>query len=150
MPDETRPNLEPIEESDMNLKDKFLGGAKIEKTQESQPEKKVEDLNFPERIERKEGVMEKDETYNKILSKVAAQDPSVQDDVVKDAQAASQEIDADGKINKLVGLAEAKGVVHAVSVAKHMEDNYILDEFHDRLADELHDALVKRGLIKEI
>ena len=81
---------------------------------------------------------------------MAAQDPSVQGDVVKDAQAASQEIDADGKINKLVGLAEAKGVVHAVSVAKHMEDNYILDEFHDRLADELHDALVKRGLIKEI
>jgi hypothetical protein len=32
-----------------------------------------------------------------------------------------------------------------------MEDNYVLDTFHDRLlADELHDAFVKKGIIKEL
>ena len=44
-----------------------------------------------------------------------------------------------------------KGVVHAVKVARHLEDNYALDEFHDRmLADELHEALIKKGLIEEV
>ena len=32
-----------------------------------------------------------------------------------------------------------------------MEDNYTLDEFHDRLlGEELHKALVDKGIIKEI
>jgi hypothetical protein len=32
-----------------------------------------------------------------------------------------------------------------------MQDNYVLDTFHDRmLADDLHDALVKKGMIKEL
>jgi hypothetical protein len=48
-------------------------------------------------------------------------------------------------------LAEAKGVVHAVKVAQHLEDNYLLDELHDRLlATDLHDALVKKGMITEV
>jgi len=36
-------------------------------------------------------------------------------------------------------------------VARHLQDNYALDEFHDRLlAQEFHDALIKKGLIEEI
>jgi hypothetical protein len=41
--------------------------------------------------------------------------------------------------------------LHAVKVARHLEDDYVLDTFHDKLlADELHDALLKKGLIEEI
>lgn len=152
MPDETRSNLEPIEEGDLNLKEKFIIGAKSEKISEISVENKMEKVSLPEKtFERKEGKAETEEAYNKILSKTAVQIPAVNEDVASDAKTiAGREMDAESRISKLVGLAEAKGVIHAVGVAKHMEDNYILDEFHDRLADELHDALIKKGLIKEI
>jgi hypothetical protein len=152
MPDETRSNLEPIEESDLNLKEKFIAGTQPKKLSEIISENKMENPNLPEKdMERKEGKAETEEAYNKILSKTAAPMPAVDEDIANDAkEIVSREMDAESRINNLVGLAEAKGVVHAVSVAKHMQDNYILDEFHDRLADELHDALIKKGLIKEI
>ena len=72
-------------------------------------------------------------------------------DVATDAATTNSGIDAESKITNLVQLAETKGIPHAVKVARHMEDNYTLDEFHDRLlGEELHDALVKNGMIKEI
>lgn len=140
-------NLEPIEEGDLNLKEKFLGGNGIEKKEE-----KVEKIEAPERtIERKEGAAEKDDAYAKILSKVTDVKPAVEEEVGRDAEVAMQEKDAQNKVNNLVSIAETKGVAHAVKVARHMEDNYVLDEFHDKLlSDELHDFLVKKGLIKEL
>ena len=146
-------NLEPINEEDLNLKEKFLGGGEASKVStEENPEQKAEVPTTPEQtVERKEGAVEKDETYNKILSKVASPAPVVHGDVPTDADAASQEKDAESKITNLVNLAQMKGIAHAVKVAQHLEDNYVLDEFHDRLlSDELHDALVKKGLIKEL
>lgn len=140
-------NLEPIEEKDLDLKSKFIEekapGEKPGAESEFTPEKSQE---------RKEGAVEKEESYSKILSKVQSQ-PVVQQSstIAADAEVASAEQGAEAKIEKLVQLAMHKGVVHAVKVAKHMEDNYTLDEFHDRLlADDLHDALVKQGLIKEL
>ena len=71
--------------------------------------------------------------------------------VAADAKAISGTDSEEAKIETLVKLATTKGVVHAVKVARHWEDNYALDEFHDRLlADELHEALLKKGLIKEM
>lgn len=154
MPDETRPNLEPVEEEDLGLKEKFIGGTAPEKTNIDRVPKKeavITPESIVEKLERKEGMMEKDDAYAKILSKVDPQQQVIQDDeVAGDAAAANQETDAESKINNLVNLAQTKSIVHAVNVARHMEDNYVLDEFHDRLlASELHEALVKKGLIKE-
>jgi hypothetical protein len=143
--------LEPIEESDLDLKDKIV-------------EKKIESLSFQkERVledvpsleiaaERKEGVAEKDSAYSKIVSKIKVQSPqTTHDEVVEDADQAGQLMDAQSRISNLVDIAMQKGVVHAVRVAKHLDDNYILDEFHDKLmADDLHDALVEKGLIKDV
>ena len=157
MPDATKPNLEPIEEDDLNLKEKFLGETKPEKAASPKEAGKsgVEVIPVPEksleRPERKEGAAEKDETYAKIISQVTAVTPVQDDQVVSDAHSASKEQDAESRINNLVSLAETKGVAHAVKVARHLEDNYVLDEFHDKLlASELHDELIKKGLIKEI
>lgn len=155
MPDETRSNMEPIEEGDLNLKEKFVlgnGSEKLSETGVESPENKAEKLSSPEKgVERKEGKVETEAAYNKILSKTAVQTPAVDEDIASDAEnIAGKEMDAESRINQLVGLAEVKGVVHAVSVAKHMEDNYILDELHDRMADDLHDALIAKGLIKKI
>ncbi len=96
---------------------------------------------------------EKDAAYNQILSKLSDDDDSDDKkgsgDVIGDAEKASQKTDAASQIQHLVDVASVKGVVHAVKVARHLEDNYVLDAFHDKLmADELHDALVKKGLLK--
>jgi hypothetical protein len=152
MADENSSHLEPIEEADLDLKGKFVGDAV---NPEIKQKSEIESLHSIEgQVERKEGVAEKEAAYTKILSKVTTQkqDPKADgSNVASDAAAANTEIDAESKIEKLVKLAEAKGIPHAVKVARHMEDNYSLDEFHDRLlGQELHDALVKKGMIKEI
>lgn len=147
-------NLEPIEDKDLDLKSKLLGGTeKIPKSVEKPIiEKKVENLIFPEKNpERREGAAEKDAAYSKILSKIKNHAAPIHAAVDEDAKETSVKPDAETKIEKLVQLAQQKGVVHAVKVARHLDDNYVLDEFHDRLlAEELHNALVAKGLIREL
>jgi hypothetical protein len=144
--------LEPIEEGDLDLKTKFLkGGLSVGKKEvPSLPKTEAEVVPTPETPERKEGTMEKDATYAKILAKVKSPAVTTRSDVATDAKNASEGTDYENKVIKLVEIAETKGVVHAVKVAQHMEDNYLLDELHDRLlAIDLHDALVKKGMITE-
>jgi hypothetical protein len=155
MADDLKSNLEPIEDADLNLKNKFLGNAEKTAVDGDKKEigKKVETLEFGgEKVpERKEGAAEKEAAYSKILSKVKTPTAPVDETVTSDAKATSEEMRAEAKIERLVHLAQHKGVIHAVKVARHLDDNYTMDEFHDRLmADELHDALVLKGLIKEL
>ncbi|HAT73882.1 MAG: hypothetical protein US30_C0004G0019 [Candidatus Moranbacteria bacterium GW2011_GWF2_36_839] len=149
MTDGIKSNLEPIEEGDLNLKEKFTGGGKVENVL---AKKNEETFPTPEKIERKEGVVEKEATYSKILSKIPATNQNAHvNDVATDAALVNDGIDAESKIENLIKIAQAKSIAHAVNVARHMEDNYILDEFHDRmLGEELHNALVAKGMIKEI
>ena len=56
-------------------------------------------------------------------------------------QAAAQAADIkslkkEEKIKKLLEIAKKKGIVYAVSVARKMNDPYILDTFHDTLAEK--------------
>ncbi|PIU07739.1 MAG: hypothetical protein COT31_03810 [Candidatus Moranbacteria bacterium CG08_land_8_20_14_0_20_34_16] len=175
MSDENKKKLELIEESDLDLENKFLGKTEIfsskkengelmpkeNSEREKETDTKEKDategkIEFSqsgeEKKERKEGVMEKDDVYSKILSNVSSANQSISDkDVEIDAQEANLGIDAESKIENLVKIAQIKGIPHAVKVAKHIEDNYILDEFHDRLlGDELHKALLEKGLITEV
>ena len=175
MSDENKKKLEPIKENDLDFKNKFLGKTEIfsskkengelmpkeNSEREKETDTKEKDategkIEFSqsgeEKKERKEGVMEKDDVYSKILSNVSSANQSISDkDVEIDAQEANLGIDAESKIENLVKIAQIKGIPHAVKVAKHIEDNYILDEFHDRLlGDELHKALLEKGLITEI
>jgi len=144
-------NLEPIEESDLKLEEKLKQGSVDfsgnENISESIPAVAVE-REKPQEI----SAGEKDSSYGKILSKVQAQtDDTNQDDVARDAELVAQKADAESQVQHLVDVAQQKGIIHAVKVARHMESNYILDTFHDRiLADDLHDALVKKGMITEI
>ncbi|HPN54862.1 MAG TPA: hypothetical protein PLB52_02910 [Candidatus Moranbacteria bacterium] len=147
--DPMKSNLEPIEEKDLDMEGKIKHGeAGFSAAQENVPLQKVE-KEFPQEI----SASEKDSAYNKILTKVQTQtdDQFDMSAVASDAQIGAQKTDAETQIQHLVDLAQQKGVVHAVKVARHMEDNYVLDTFHDRMmADELHDALVAKGMIKEI
>lgn len=149
-------NLEPIDDKDLDLKNKFIGDAeKLAKSQEKPATaRKVETLTFPEKApERKEGAAEKEAAYSRILAKTKLAAAPVQNSntVEADARQASAETGEEAKIERLIGIAMQKGVVHAVNVARQLEDNYALDEFHDRLlAESLHDALVEKGLIREL
>lgn len=141
-------NLEPIEERDLDLEGKLrrpdMG---ISAEQEKNPY--YVETETPQEI----SAAEKDDSYVKILSKVQTEQAEDVDYgmVASDAQDAHTKMDAETQVQHLVDLASQKGVIHAVKVAKHMQDNYVLDTFHDRmLGEELHDALVKKGLIKEI
>ncbi|MFH0969520.1 MAG: hypothetical protein V1804_03375 [Patescibacteria group bacterium] len=157
MADTIKSNLEPIDEKDLDLKSKFSGSSEngipnIEKPMDVPINKEV--FPMPEKEPAKEIISaEKDSAYNKILSKVKTQtsDDTPHEEVKSDAEKVYKKQDAESQIQHLVDIATNKGVIHAVKVARHLEDNYVLDMFHDKLlSDELHDALMKRGMIEEI
>lgn len=139
--------LEPIDEKDLDTAAKFsvhkeTGGLVHPSDKEPVVEKAPEVASA-----------EKDQAYNKILSKVQTQIPvaAPTTSVSDDAKAVSEKMDAESQVKHLVEIATQKGVVHAVKVARHMESNYILDSFHDKmLSEELHKALLEKGLIKEL
>jgi hypothetical protein len=144
--------LEPIRKEDLNLKDKFAG--KTENPEKSSPkgnrEKESGEIKYAPEKNQEDLAEKKEETYSKILSQVTSYKPADTEDLAEDAQKVNAEKEVEAKITKLVGLAKEKGVIYAVKVARKVEDNYTLDEFHDRLAYKFHAALVKEGLIKEI
>jgi ABC-type phosphate transport system auxiliary subunit len=57
---------------------------------------------------------------------------------VKDDAASLSEEDEEMRISKLLSLADTKGVVHAVNVARTLEDFYALDMFRDTLIEQFH------------
>ncbi len=141
-------NLEPISEDDLNLerhlkKDNVMGnGSEAEIA-----------LVAVEKETPKEVVgAERDNAYNNILSKIQTQQQSFGVAAVsQDADEVANKADTQAQVQHLVDIAINKGVVHAVNVAKHLENNYVLDTFHDKMmAEELHDALVEKGMLKEL
>ncbi len=146
MPEETKKNLEPIEDGDLNLEKKFgMAGFELEESKKK--------INLENPVAKEISGAEKDSAYSQILSKIKTQgdDDKNEEEVKFDAKMAyDAQSDAESHVKKLVDLAMNKGVVHAVKVARHLEDNYVLDMFHDQLlADDLHSALIEKGLIKE-
>lgn len=148
MADQPTYNLEPVGDDDLNTESKFKLPAenKEELAKPVESEKKVESYKEVSGAER-------EKAYQNIFQRIKPTGTSQpQDEEIKeDAKGVFEKEDREGKIKTLVDLATTKGVYHAVKVAKHLEDNYVLDEFHDRLlADELHEALVGKGLLKEV
>ena len=149
--------LEPIEEKDLDLEKKFFGTSEKETTEYLKKEAgEMPVAEKKEAMARVEGTAEKSEAekssaYSQILSKVKDDQSDDTEVVASDAQKVDVEQTAEAKVEKLVAIAIEKGVPYAVKVARQVEDYYSLDEFHDKLlTDELHSALIKKGLIKEI
>lgn len=139
--------MEPIEEKDLDMEGKFVrGGLETPASKEENP------LKVERETAHEVSASENDAAYQDVLAKVSAAPADNQgvNMIADDAKQASLKTDAESQIQHLVDLAEAKGVVHAVKVAKHLDDNYILDMFHDKLLeDELHRVLLEKGIIKE-
>ncbi len=95
---------------------------------------------------------EKDDAYQKILSSVKVKNKNPSNvTVANDASILDQQIDRESQVKLLVDIAMTTSIEHAVAVARHAEDYYVLDQLHDRLlADDLHESLLQKGLIDEI
>ncbi len=114
---------------------------------------KKEQENSQEKSERISSLEKKENIYDKILRSVKKQveeDTSPQE-IKKDAEEIADEKSAEDQVKMLVKLAQHRGVVHAVKVAQHMENYYILDRLHDEmsLGERMYQSLEKENLIKE-
>lgn len=90
--------------------------------------------------------------FSNILSRVGAtgsQQPSDAAAVATDAQGVAGMTDAESQVNELVQIATVKGIAHAVSVARKLNDFYVLDRMHDELAEKFYEALKAKGMIQE-
>lgn len=91
-----------------------------------------------EGIEKKEILINQEELIKDQLQKEVEKiklSPSLKDDVQQKA-VQIQSLTPKGKLQKLLQLAQDRGVAFAVTVAKNMNDPYTLDTFHDTLAKE--------------
>jgi hypothetical protein len=113
--------------SEIKLTNESLAGdtPKAEQIFEQQAEKKGEKM---------------DELLSRIDMHTANLQATSASQVKDDAHALSQ-IDEEERVNKLLSLADTKGVVHAVNVARTLEDLYALDTFRDTLIERFHDKL---------
>ncbi len=78
-----------------------------------------------------------------------ASDEPAKENVEKDFRKIKN-LDTARQVEVLSTLAFEKGINHSVSIARNLNDAYLLDELHDRLVGELHEELVKKGKLKEI
>ena len=99
----------------------------------------VEKEQFLERA-----VEQKNERVGELLQKIdthtAALQTTSQSQITDDA-AHLATIDEEERVTKLLSLADTKGVVHAVSVARKLEDFYALDTLRDTLIERFHEKL---------
>ncbi len=141
MPEEKVSYLEPIDD------DIVSEPALPSRDRMKSPETPAVPDAVPDRMPEKSA--ENETLYQKMLASapvaVSQNDESVRDD----AQKVSLKDDADSKVTQLVELASVKGVVHAVKVARRLNDFYVLDQMHDDLANRLYDSLKAKGMITE-
>ena len=90
------------------------------------------------------------EKYTAILSQSVATDQTepVIADIHPDTEKLGQVIDTVSQVNQLVELAQVKGLAHAVTVARKLNDLYVLDMTHDEFVDKWYEALKAKGLIQ--
>lgn len=148
--DEIKPKTKLAEDESLDFENKPEGTDREDSSQK--PEGNI--FKIEKETSSEVAASEKDAAYNKILAKIkkpAGDEDVAQEEVKLDAEKFFDRTDAESQVQYLIDIALNKNVVHAVKVARHLEDNYVLDMFHDKmLADELHDALVQKGLIQEI
>jgi hypothetical protein len=63
---------------------------------------------------------------------------------------AIREMDEKRKVDTLAMVAFEKGISQSISLAKRLQDPYILDALHDKMIGELREELIKRGRLKNL
>lgn len=110
------------------------------------------DQSALEKIETKRQMIEALDK-EKIQKSTPAKDDADEEkpDVKEHARQVYQINDPKQQIEKIIQIAITHDPIHAIKVAQHLDDNYILNEIHDRLVeDQVREELIKRGLLQEI
>lgn len=140
--------LEAIEDTDLDLESHFGKNSSVDRLRPT--EAPTAERSQERAVERSSA--ESDSSYQKIIAKVqdaSATQPVEENAVAQDASELHQAEGRESQVMHLLDIAKTKGVVHAVKVAEHAEDYFVLDQVHDKLlADEFHDALVRSDMIK--
>lgn len=119
---------------------------KIQKPKEEEQKKNEEKLSLEQEIvEKEQKFIPEEEKINESL-KTKPIDNSFQKTNKKQAVSISG-IQRQRQVKMLTDLAMERGVHYAISVAKKMENAYVLDELHDTLVDELYEELKNKGLL---
>jgi hypothetical protein len=92
-------------------------------------EKTLESKEFFEKHQKK--IIE--EKLEEELEKMEVNSEHLKEDI-KVEREQIQDLKKKGKINRLLQIAQEKGVAYAIGVAKKMEDPYLIDTLHDILA----------------
>jgi len=111
-------------------KERILEGLDVE-AEEGIAKEEVRELS----IEEKKLIKEKLEKEIELMEL----NPKLQSNAQKKAKDV-KELDAQNKLQKLLNLAQEKGIPFAVITARAMDDPFILDVFHD--------ILIEKGLYK--
>ncbi|MCH7604397.1 hypothetical protein IID24_00130 [Patescibacteria group bacterium] len=105
-----------------------------EETAEKKPQAEQREV----RETREVGIEKEKEILKKELERKAAETvltPELQEEAAKQISQ-SAALNDQGKVKHLLDLVQAKGVLFALKVAKQMENDYVLDMFHDTLAED--------------
>ncbi|MEK7494378.1 MAG: hypothetical protein AAB615_00740 [Patescibacteria group bacterium] len=100
----------------------------------------------------KESVVEaKEERYNELLGQLSTNAKAVpglsEKEVSDDTKEVSLLTDEESRIQHLLDLAHTKGTLHAVRVARSLQDYYALDRMHDELSETFFKKLTEKGLL---
>ncbi len=102
----------------------------FKKRKEKIPEKEVQKERKEEFEKHKELIEEKIEEEKKTLEA----DPETLKEEMDEEERQIESLKGEGKLSRLLNIAQEKGVAFAVEVAKDMKDPYLLDALHDILA----------------
>ena len=116
-------------------------------------EKKV--VEKKQELEKKKEVRPEKEIIKEVIRKKVEEStqpkttPRLQKVVIKKASQIKKR-PKERQIELLTDLTFEKGIIHAIEVAKKLDDPYILDEFHDTLVDKLYNYLIEQKKLKQV
>lgn len=114
-------------------------------------EVEIPEISPEKRKEILEGLEGKIEKVAPTKDDGAKDDDDQHEEVVKHASEVVEISNPEQQIEKIVQLAISKDPYHAIKVAQHLDNNYILDKVHDELVeDKVRKELIKKGLLKEV
>lgn len=94
--------------------------------------------------EKEKRVKQEIKSYLQEIQAVSSAVPASHPDEVKEIRA----LETDQQIGALISVVFQKGLSQAVSLARHLDNPAVLDEFHDALVDRYYDALASQGFLK--
>jgi len=143
-------NLEPIEESDLDLDRKFGSKSAEGFPAETEVQSEASENNRigTEAVQEKETVQIREGALEKIRQNVSSFPSDDASTTVQQDTDALADMEEESRVDRLVNIALEKGPKYAFRVAMRLDDLYVLDTLHDTLVEKLYDELVRKGFIR--